>query len=107
MKDLCIGNPEVVARWHKICDDSAKEKTAWIRHLRELGFKAAHPNDGWVDRDKNTVLFAYPQFNDGAEVGDKVMLGWPSDDNEKLRPVRLTGKIIGMFTERFAFADLE
>lgn len=45
--------------------------------LRRNGVKAAHPDDGWVNRERNGVRFCYPQFNDGAGVGDTVALGWP------------------------------
>jgi hypothetical protein len=49
--------------------------------------KASHPDDGWVDRkgrrntfgyvpEADSVQFAYPQFNDGVKVGDKIALGW-------------------------------
>jgi len=54
-----------------------KTKQDWISKLKSQGVKAAHPNDGWVDRENNVVRFAYPQFNDGVKVGDTIVLGWP------------------------------
>jgi hypothetical protein len=63
-------------RWAEICDEHKKSESAWIAGLRAAGVKAAHPDDGWVDRDANTVTFAYPQFNDGAQAGDLVALGY-------------------------------
>lgn len=28
---------------------------AWVAHLIEQGYAAAHPDDGWVDRRRNHV----------------------------------------------------
>ena len=73
-----------------------------------IGFKAAHPNDGWIDRENNELMFCYPQFNDGADVGDKVMLGWPADNPESWKPVKLTSKIETIFNDfKFGFEYLE
>jgi hypothetical protein len=91
MRNCVKGNPEIVNRWIDICDKAENSEKLWIEHLREKGFKASHPNDGWVDRENHEVYFAYPQFNDGADVGDLVMLGW-SDDKKSERPIRLIGK---------------
>ena len=107
MKHLVSGKPEVVARWHEICDQADNDQKKWIAGLRSAGFKASHPNDGWVDREHNHLMFAYPQFNDGADVGDLVMLGWPTDKEEKLRPVRLTSLIEGMFITKYGFEDAD
>ena len=106
MKHLVSGDPEFVARWHKICDEYEVEEKQWISQLRKQGFKAAHPNDGWVDRKNNKLHLAYPQFNDGAKVGDKVMLGWPTDKPEKLRPVRLTKACSQFLVQWFTFEDI-
>ncbi|WP_206687265.1 hypothetical protein, partial [Streptococcus pseudopneumoniae] len=48
----------------------------WVADLRAAGYKAAHPNDGWVNRGSMELFLSYPQFNDGAGIGDFVMLGW-------------------------------
>lgn len=104
MKELVSGKHEFVELWHNICDKQEEDEAKWIKRLRANGFKAAHPNDGWVDRENNTLHFAYPQFNDGADVGDMVMLGWPSDSPDKSRAVRLTG-IKGGFLKLFTFVD--
>jgi hypothetical protein len=112
MGDLrsCVsGDPEFVMRWIEIVDKSEREEKLWIEELRKNGFKAAHPNDGWVDRENNIITFAYPQFFDNADVGDLVMLGWPSD-TDRLRPIRLTRKINNNFftdTKSFYFKDME
>lgn len=65
--------------------DSTRE---WIDKLRALGVKAAHPNDGWVDRDLNRVHLTYPHFAGRLEVGDLLALGSPTYGT---RIVRVTG----------------
>ena len=91
LKNCVSGDPKFVALWHQICDEKDADQRRWVTALREAGFKAAHPNDGWVNRKDNEVFFSYPQFNDGAGIGDLVMLGWPWD-KKSWRPVRLIGK---------------
>jgi hypothetical protein len=70
-------------RLTKLWDDIGKsQKVAekqWIEQLRSIGVKAAHPNDGWVDRENNEVQLVYPQFNDGLAKGDSLALGWPDE----------------------------
>ena len=86
---VVTGRPENVAIAAKVAGDMASEKRAWIASLREQGVKAAHPDDGWVNRDRNEVYLSYPDFNDGLGVGDLLALGWPWGDT---RIVRVTGK---------------
>lgn len=71
------GQPEHVARAVEIDRCMAQEERDWIADLRKDGVKAAHPDDGWVDRERNKVHLCYPQFNDGLKVGDLLALGWP------------------------------
>lgn len=99
----------MVESWHKIIDDYAASEQMWIDGLRKAGFKAAHPNDGWVDRKNKIVQFVYPRFNDGADVGDLVMLGWHNSP-QWCRAVRLTEKLESMFCKgitRWSFEDVE
>ena len=91
LRDCATGDAKFVALWHQICDEHDADERKWVESLRAAGFKAAHPNDGWVHRQEKEVHFAYPQFNDGADIGDTVMLGWPFD-KKSWRPVRLIGK---------------
>jgi hypothetical protein len=81
------GEPEAVARAVAIDRQMASEKAQWIADLRSQGVKAAHPDDGWVDRDENKVHLCYPDFNDGLVVGDLLALGWP----DCYRIVRVVG----------------
>jgi hypothetical protein len=77
---VVASDPAVQALWNSVCKNAQEEKAKWINNLRLQGIRAAHPNDGWVDRSLNRVSFAYPHFNDGVRPGDFVMLGWPPID---------------------------
>lgn len=50
--------------------------------------KAAHPDDGWVKRDENSVCFSYPLFDMKPQVGDLIALGSPTNDE---------GEVIGKY----------
>lgn len=84
------GVRSVVELWKKIGDDMRTEEQKWIADLRSIGIKAAHPDDGWIERKKSEhhdfVQFCYPQFDDGVAVGDKIALGWP--DRYRVRVVQ-------------------
>jgi hypothetical protein len=82
------GRRNIIERWDKIAEQNGIEAAQWVRFLRSLGIKAAHPDDGWVDRAENNVIFCYPQFNDKPKVSDLVVLG--SHYNSKNRIVRIT-----------------
>ena len=77
-----------MAAWVDGVNKAQTAESEWIKNLRIEGYKAAHPNDGWVNREENKIHLAYPQFNDGLQVGDKMMLGWASGNE---RPIRITG----------------
>jgi hypothetical protein len=99
------GSAEGVAMFSSIATSMEREQDAWIASLRAAGVKAAHPDDGWVDRTHNTVQFVYPQFNDGAKAGDLVALGWPRWGSEKPchRIVRLIELERGAFSSSWRF----
>lgn len=68
-----------------IVANDKKENKEWINKLMYLGIKAAHPDDGWVDRNKNEILFCYPYFKRNIMLDDKIVLGsW-----EKYRVVQI------------------
>jgi hypothetical protein len=83
-----VSHARQVGREHRATEE------AWVEALRAVGVKAAHPDDGWVDRKDNRVHLAYPQFNDGLGLGDWLALGHPGD----MRIVR----VIGMEPNPFA-----
>lgn len=88
------GNADAVDLAVSIDQDLRARECDWIDSLREQGVKAAHPDDGWVDRDENKVHLAYPQFNDGLTVGDLLALGW--DDKWRLVRVTETSELQGL-----------
>lgn len=75
---VTTSSPDFAKTWADICHQGQVEQDNWIAALRAQGVKAAHPDDGWVDRKKNEVHPAYPQFSDGVAAGDIVALGWPN-----------------------------
>ena len=79
------GHAEHVARAVAIDRDMVQQEREWIADLRARGVKAAHPDDGWVDRDRNRLHLAYPQFNDSLLVGDLLALGWPWSETRIVR----------------------
>jgi hypothetical protein len=82
--------PAMAALIHDQSRRMVDEQADWVAHLRALGVRAAHPDDGWVDREANTVRLEYPQFGGRLAVGDLLALGSPRDDT---RIVRITGTI--------------
>ena len=91
--------------YQKAVKELNQKHEEWVAKLRAEGFKAAHPNDGWVDRKNNELQMAYPDFNDGMGVGDKVMLGWHDQGH---RPAVITGIRHSVFNLTFwKFEDLK
>jgi len=95
---IVTGAPQFVALWNTVVKESEASKANWVSALRKSGFKAAHPNDGWVDRQNNKLKLVYPHFDDGVEVGSLVMLGWHFDAPSKHRPVRLIARRDTLFS---------
>lgn len=71
------GSSSIVAAAARIDRSMADEQRAWIAHLRGLGVKLAHPDDGWVDRVRHVLQPSYPQFNLHPDIGDTICLGQP------------------------------
>ena len=63
-----------------------EKKERWIEALQRAGVVAAHPDDGWVDRAKNSMQMVYPHFSGLIEVGSRIALGQP----DKYRIVDVT-----------------
>jgi hypothetical protein len=74
------GSREHIDRVRRIERDLVAEERAWIERLRDEGVRAAHPDDGWVNREESYVSLMYPQFNDGLATGSLLALGWPGDN---------------------------
>lgn len=99
---IVCGQPEHVARAVQIWQSMQDEERDWIRDLRARGVKAAHPDDGWVKRDENTVHLEYPQFGSvrTLEIGDLIALGSPDRSFLRPRPTRLV-RVIDFSTGGF------
>jgi len=101
---LCQSNNcNAINMWNGIVSEQKHKEKDWIDDLKLNNVKAAHPDDGWVNRNDNSIRFSYPQFNDGIKVNDTIALGW--EDNYKLVKIidikdeYLTGK-------RYYFTEL-
>lgn len=75
--------------WNNICAQAEAGEFTWILQLRSIGIKAAHPDDGWVDRTTSSVhdflTLQNPSFNDGLRVGELIAIGEP--DHYRVRRV--------------------
>lgn len=91
---VATSSPEFANAWAAICRQGQVEQDEWIAALRADGVKAAHPDDGWVDRERNEVRLVYPQYNDGVSADDIIALGCP-DRHRLVRVVGVSGRIGG------------
>lgn len=78
-------DPAAVALWDEITARHANEQTASSEQLRGLGVKMEHPDDGWVNRARNSISPAYPRFDLQPDAGDLIALGWPQDGYRLVR----------------------
>lgn len=72
----------------------------WVEALRSAGVKAAHPDDGWVDRKRDRIHLSYPQFDDGAEIGDIIALGSHETSTRLVRVVGIEANPFAVETDR-------
>ena len=74
------GETEVAENFYKtfngIVHADKAAKLEWVTQLESDGIKAAHPDDGWVNRASHEVQFCYPHFYHNPQIGDKIALGW-------------------------------
>lgn len=77
---MSSADPDAVALWEDICSRSDAAESDWTARLRAAGVKLAHPDDGWVKRDRNQFSLSwYARFDDHPEVGDLIAFGSPPD----------------------------
>lgn len=67
----------LITAWNDTVAAQIREEKDATRALRKMNIRAAHPDDGWVDRARDAVRFVYPQFDDGVLPGHLIALGWP------------------------------
>jgi hypothetical protein len=68
---------EFVTLYAKEAQKQIFDNEQWIKLLYKKGYKAAHPDDGWVNRKDNYVQLSHPHFVLHIEVGDLIALGTP------------------------------
>ena len=101
---LCQSNDyDAINLWNNIVLEQKSKDKIWIEKLRENNVKAAHPDDGWVNRENNSVIFAYPRFNDDVKVNDIIALGW--EDGYRLVKV-IDIKNEHFTDDRYYFVDI-
>ena len=78
---LSSTDPKAVDLWESITAEQERAERTWTEILRAAGVKLAHPDDGWVKRDRGTFgLSWYACFNDNPQVGDLIAFGTPPRD---------------------------
>jgi hypothetical protein len=96
-------NYNAINLWNSIVLEQKYKERDWIDDLKSKGVKAAHPDDGWIDRKENSIYFAYPQFNEGVQINDIIALG----DEDKYRLVKVIDIKKGVFNQdRYYFVDV-
>lgn len=77
---MSSSDPNAVALWEDIAARRESQKMSWTEILRAMGVKYAHPDDGWVTRERGKHSRSwYPQFDDRPEVGDLIAFGCAPD----------------------------
>lgn len=73
-----------------VCRRQQEAEQRWISKLILQGVVAIHPDDGWVNRERNEVYFCYPRYMkfEALKAGAMIALGNP----EKYRLCRITGR---------------
>lgn len=64
----------------------------WL--LSRYNVKAIHPDDGWVNREKNWVILCYPSYINNISIGSHIALGSSTSNNDPIgqyRIVKVTG----------------
>lgn len=74
-----IGGQNDVLDFAKTCEEYDRGKMQWIRDLKNLGYKAAHPSADWWSY---IIRLESPHFVNGEiAVGDKIMVGYYNCSN--------------------------
>lgn len=89
---------EFVEGYERASRDAIDKEQSWIELLQTLGIVAAHPDDGWHNREEKHFGICYPAFNNGIKIGSMVALG----DYEKFVVVIIT-KTSGVLSKRYHY----
>lgn len=82
-------DPDALQIWESHAARTASAQSRATAHLLALGVKMEHPDDGWVNREKNTITPCYPRFDLNPAVGDLIALGWPWTGYRIVRCIRI------------------
>lgn len=103
---LCwSSDPKAVALWNSIAARHANEQAAASSQLRALGVKLEHPDDGWVNRDQNSVSPCYPRFDLNPKPGDLIALGWPDSGYRLVRCINVERRGVLISKTVYLFED--
>lgn len=95
------GDGSFLESMKNIYKKSAEDYECWVSWLREYGVKAAHPDDGWHNREEKYIHFAYPRFDDGVEIGDLIAMGDP--ENFRIVKIRQIEKTFWKRTPQYFY----
>jgi hypothetical protein len=90
----------------KSCFARDEKINNWIKSLKERGVTMAHPDDGWVDRSKDTISPCYPYFDNGVYVGSVIALGNP-ENYRLVRVIAKTHKVLISDWYVYAFEEIK
>jgi hypothetical protein len=101
------GPASVVSELVGIDRDYRTAEREWVARLRVTGIKLAHPDDGWVNREENSLVPCYPQFDDNPGEGDLIALGsWKVFRLVRVTRVQIRLPLLsGMTTVRYFFEE--
>ena len=102
------GPSDIMSLWAQINRDFRERELASIKWLVDnLGISAVHPDDGWVDRDRNIFTLMYPPYREIIKAGSLVALGNSTDG---YRIVQVTSKADNLWstenTEEWHFEEV-
>ena len=92
--------------YRKVIAQNKRDMDGWIKRLERDEVKAAHPDDGWVDRENNEVHLEYSNFLRKIEVGDRIALGTPKEYRIVTVTAIRKGRCSGMLYYRFVECEV-
>lgn len=91
--------------WNAVQATSAIRQREASAALLAMGVKMEHPDDGWVDRQKNAITPCYPQFDLSPKVGDLIALGWPFNGYRIVRCTAVVHRTLLIHTVTYSFEE--
>lgn len=102
-----IDGDSFVGLFASISIENEKKDAEWIQFLIDTGVKAAHPNNGWVDREKKIIRLVDPYFKCMLFPGDIIAIG--DRDDYKLVKIlwEITSKYVLRYVPTFLYKEIE